>query len=257
MTTRDDEFEAFLDEAFGVVPDDNPEPSSDFPSDEEAAVAVLAGLPAQARVAQAFDLMEANRVGVVRRAVERGVVSARAVDPESRMPLAHMAAGMNAVELLRVLVRKGVSPNWRSPVRGTLHALRYSCLNGAAALMLINEAPGCDLDARGTWEQTPLILAAGSGLLGVVKALVGEGVEVDAVDKLGGTALAYAVAAREEECALYLLQEAGASWGGTVRDERGEKSNMLGIAILSGSPRVVKAVVQRMRAEGVNGKGLV
>lgn len=156
-----------------------------------------------------------------------------------------------------MLMRKGVDPSVPDK------ALRCSCLNGAvamgaAALMMIDEAPGCDLGAREAFKQTPLMLAAVSGLLGVVKALVGKGMEVDAVDKLGETALAHAMFAKEEGCTVYLLEEAGASWRATIRDApRDESISMVGLAISTGIPHVVKAVMQRMRADGLDGEGLL
>lgn len=119
--------------------------------------------------------------------------------------------------------------------------------------MLINEAPGgCDLSARDGHGSTPLMLAAGRGLLEVVKTLVAKGVEVNVLDDDGWTALACAVDAKQEECALYLLEEASASWRGNIRDACGMKSSsVLGLAIMTRIPRVVKALVQRMRADGV------
>jgi hypothetical protein len=129
--------------------------------------------------------------------------------------------------------------------------------DGAAAIALINGAPGCDVGARDAEGSTLLMLAAATGLLGLVKALVGKGVEVDAADDQGWTALAHAMACKEEACAVYLLEGAGTSWCWTMRDPEGRELCMLGLTILKGTPRAVKAVVQRMRADGVDGKGLV
>lgn len=128
-----------------------------------------------------------------------------------------------------MVLEKDADPIWSLPVfRALLHrALAVGWhIATDAAMMLINEAPGCDLSARGERGPTPLMLAT-TRSLGVLKALVGKGVEVDAVDDRGWTAIVYAMCAKEEERALYLLKEAGALWRGTIQSARGMKGIVL------------------------------
>ena len=121
-----------------------------------------------------------GRARVVELAVRSGHLRPDAVH-EDGTPLVHIAAKYGAVDLLRAIVLEyGVDADMLCKIRTGDTALGAACFNGqeAAALFLINEAPGCDLNARGgPRRQTPLMLAAMRGLLGVVKALVGKGVE--------------------------------------------------------------------------------
>lgn len=174
---------------------------------------------------------------------------------EDGTPLVHIAAKYGAVDLLRAIVLEyGVDADMLCKNRTGDTALGAACFYGqeAAALFLINEAPGCDLNARGgPRRQTPLMLAAMRGLLGVVKALVGKGARVDAVDRDYHTALSSAISSREEEIALYLLEEAGASWRVAVESEEGRRITLLDFAVQHDCTRFLKAFLRRMRAEGV------
>lgn len=62
-----DAFDVFLDEVFGMVPDNNPEPQDPlldfFCSDDEAALVQLAGLPAEARVTEQGTATEQRWLG--------------------------------------------------------------------------------------------------------------------------------------------------------------------------------------------------
>ena len=77
-----------------------------------------------------------------------------------------------------------------------------------------------------------------------------KGVDVDAVDEEGDTALYYAIKVLREECACYLLAEAGASWSRDVVEGTWPLS-MLAFAAGRDCYRIVKGIVQRMRKDGV------
>lgn len=67
---------------------------------------------------------------------------------------------------------------------------------------------GVDVNATNKHGWTPLMLAAGSGNLPILKLLLSKGADVRAVNNFGASALAYA--ALEGECkAIQLLLEAG------------------------------------------------
>lgn len=75
---------------------------------------------------------------------------------------------------------------------------------------------------------TPLMFAAAFGMVGVMRALVVKGAEVDALDEDGETALLYAVRKKQEDEALYLLEEAGAAW-----EVEGQRTQCLAVAAFS------------------------
>ena len=87
------------------------------------------------------------------------------------------------------------------------HALHYAIEfdQEAAALFLIQLDPPC-VNARNTSGTTPLMHAAGHGLVGVMEALLAKGVDVEAVDSSEGRALHYALHTKQEAAALYLIQ---------------------------------------------------
>jgi hypothetical protein len=129
----------------------------------------------------------------------------------------HGAAAADAVGLLRFLIfERGVDPNQLDGGGGTaLHAAIVEDKE-RAALFLVVEVVGSDLSARlPPCNGTPLVLAAGRGMLPVVKALVARGVDLEARaadEQVEHTALSLAVSEGREACALFLLEEAGAAW---------------------------------------------
>lgn len=88
-----------------------------------------------------------------------------------------------------------------------------------------------------------------------MQALSEKGAGVDAVDKKGRTALGCAIKHGREECALWLLEEAGASWHATFPSDVGGRLSMLELAAECGCPRVVKSLLRRMCAEADNTAG--
>lgn len=125
-----------------------------------------------------------------------------------------------------------------------------------AALYLINEAPGCDINGRAIMVRPPLMLAAGAGLLDMVKALMKRGADVNAVETAPGppdapdtyriSALAEAVIKRHEEVTVYLV-EASAALDGLINE-----ISMLDIATTRSMLLLIKAIARRMRQDGLD-----
>lgn len=146
-------------------------------SDDDVWNALCNATTEEDRLEEAIEFMRRRRGSMVRWAVEEGLLASDAAVPF--VSLAHCAAMFDEVGLLRfLLLENGVDPNTKNGCRKMpLHMA--ICLEGeAAALFLIHEAPGCDLEAPDRCGVTPLMAAVGSGMLGVVKALVGKGVDV-------------------------------------------------------------------------------
>lgn len=142
------------------------------PTDDEEALALLGqeGDPVSRAVLPA-GLLSQGRGAVIIRAVERGLLQPDALFVGQ--PLVHLAARHNATSVLRHLVLKqGVDPDCQAEDGdAVLHAvLRHKCEE--AALSLINEAPGCGIEARGADGLTPLIIATAFGMTTVVETLV-------------------------------------------------------------------------------------
>ncbi len=200
-------------------------------------------------------LMDECRFDLVQRAVERGVVH-----PEMRfgtaggLPLLHAAVSRGAVELARYLIfDRGVDPTVGETSRNltALH-LATSFGHNEAALFLINDVPGVDVNEPMSDGVTPLLLAVQCSTLEVVQALVAKGADMSAKDEEGKTALAHAVLKGHAETAAFLVT-AGADWDITVTGDDGRPQPLFDVAVARGTISVVKAIVRRMPAEGPEG----
>ena len=223
------------------------------PTDDEEALALLGqeGDPVSRAVLPA-GLLSQGRGAVIIRAVERGLLQPDALFVGQ--PLVHLAGRhnpKNATSVLRhlLVLERGVDPDCQAgDGDAVLHAvLRHKCEE--AALFLINEAPGCGIEARGAGGLTPLIIAAAFGMTTEVETLVDKGVNLEAVNDDSRNAFVHALATRAEDCALRLM-EAGISWFGTVELD-GETMSLLEISAGYDCARIVKAILRRMRAAGV------
>jgi ankyrin repeat protein len=186
---------------------------------------------------------------VIEQAVEKGML-----DPNLKMNpgnLIHCAATFGPVSLLRYLIfKRGVDPNQQAG-DGQINPLTLAICasNEPACLFLINDVPGVDLEARSSDGNTPLMTAAGEGMVKVMKALVAKGVDVEASNDADGfrtTAVVHAIGANQEEAALYLLEEANASW------DLGNGRTAASIAAMFGCLPVLKFSIRQMRAEGLD-----
>ena len=196
------------------------------------------------------EFITKGQAGVVRRLVERGILAPDATGEDGRA-IVHLAAQHGAVGLLEFLIlTQGVNPSTKNLAGDTPLHMAIRNRRKAAATFLIDQAPGCDVGAAGMQGTTPLMAAAGRGMVGMARALVEKGADVDAVDEKGRTALGYAIKSPREECALWLLEEAGASWRATYPLQSGKRGGMLELAAMYNCPRVVKSLARRMRAAG-------
>jgi ankyrin repeat protein len=194
-----------------------------------------------------LDLIARGQFDRVQRAVQQGLI-----DPNARpsgTPLVYMAGGFNAVGLLRFLILEcGVGPNQAVANGSTALHVAINHKHERAALFLIQEAPGVDIEARGHWGFTPLMVAAHKGLLTVMRELVARGADVSKRDETEHrmSALDVAIAQGHEDAAIYLLEEERAPLEAST-DCRG-----VATAVWSGSGRIVRAIVRRWRADGID-----
>ncbi len=184
----------------------------------------------------------AGRFDLIQQAIEEG-------DLDPNLPcqrpvpcaLIHVAATKDAVDLLRHLVLKcGVDPNQRTRLGWSPVMMAIAARKEAAALWLISEAPGLEPDVRGPLNSTALIHAAAAGMVEVMDALLAKGAAIEARDNNDHTALVHAVHKKQEEAAVYLVEQAGADW------EPSESYSMLDVAQL---PGVLKAILGRMQMQ--------
>jgi ankyrin repeat protein len=193
-------------------------------------------------------LVDLRRPDLVQLVVERGMLDPNTPLRDDGKMLLHGAAVYGAPGLLRFLVcERGVDPNTATSDGMTALYLAVFKRREESALWLINEAPGCDLNAANSSGFTPLMLAARGGQTRIIKALVARGADVDARDERGVCVLVHAAVKKEEDAALYLLEEAGAAWD--VACPKGV--NPLTTAAYRVLPRLLRAVVRRMWAEGL------
>ena len=159
-----------------------------------------------------------------------------------------LAAELGRVNVLRALVAKGANVNVKN--EDGYSALEVAIRHGqrAAAVCLINEAPGVDIDARDGHNRTALVLAAAIGDVAVMKALVAKGADVNTREALGLTPLRTAISHWHEEAALYLVEEPPVA---VYEPDACASRGALGLAATS-LYRVMRAIVRRMRAEGLD-----
>ena len=92
---------------------------------------------------------------------------------------------------------------------------RSDCVTVSQRTLLIDR--GADLLApKGTFERTPLHVAASKGSIEVLELLVARGVDVDVVSRRGFTPLHRAIFFREKEAAKKLLELGADGSGPTV-----------------------------------------
>ena len=159
-----------------------------------------------------------------------------------------LAAEQGAMDVLRALVAKGADANATDADGFTPLHPAITRKQQAATLYLINEAPGVDIDALDPHKQTALLLAASVGQMAVVKALVAKGADVEAKNQSNGGPLHAAIQKGRDEVALYLVEEAGVE---VYEPDAG--LSVLSLAAVCSQCRVMRAIVQWMRADGVDG----
>jgi len=159
------------------------------------------------------------------------IVSVTEVD-EGEHPgatLLHYAADDTRPSLVAVLLDAGADPDARDGCGWS--PLGYACRNrehGATLAAHLLEA-GADVNVRLNWDRTPLHIAAAcswASSVEVCKLLIAEGIDVNARNADGQTALEYAVAHAIPRCVATLL-EAGAE----------QTRGALKAAMREGSPR--------------------
>lgn len=191
------------------------------------------------------NLLGRNRVDLVRRAVEQGLLSPDAKLQLTKCSLLAGVASLDAVDMMHYLIfEMGVNPNeqWGVGITPLLGALGQQ--RERAALFMIEEVPGCDVNLRGPGGIGALTSAAMQGMLRVMRALVAKGADVNAIDAQGFPVVLNALLEGQEDAAIYLI-EAGASW------RLPRAYSIFQIASGKGMFRLLRATVERMRQDGV------
>ena len=123
------------------------------------------------------------------------------IEASGRICVSRAAARGNS-KALRTLLNYGADVNicdgqGVSPLH---HATNIACIN-----LLVNS--GAEINARTSFGHTALhTICRGSGSLVLLQHLVGTGLDINAIDRSGETALANAAWNKHAACALYLLE---------------------------------------------------
>ena len=112
------------------------------------------------------------------------------------------AAEKNDVALVTQLLKQGAELEWRNPNGRT--ALAIACHWGEYEAAEALCAHGAERDARTNNQNTPLMCAAMQGSTKICEMLLGLGADPSLKAKGGQTALDYARAYNEPECAALL-----------------------------------------------------
>jgi ankyrin repeat protein len=113
-------------------------------------------------------------------------------DPELNAQLLE-AARENRVEEARGLIARGADVNAKDETEQSAYLYATSEVGPDPALLELTLANGADIDAKDSYNGTGLIRAAHRGYAEIVRVLIGAGIELDHVNRLGWTALLEAI----------------------------------------------------------------
>ena len=169
-------------------------------------------------------------------------------------PSLHLAAKENAINLARLIIKKGADVNSRDPRSNTpLHiAVRYAKQSMIADIEAVDEnketivssliSAKADMEATDPFGLTALMIAIQRDLAAVTLLLLEQGVNVEALGKFGETPLSIAIEYRRE-WAVKLLLEKGASLART----NGQGYTALHIAIITAQESNVQILLDHGR----------
>ncbi|EEH37617.1 hypothetical protein PAAG_08035 [Paracoccidioides lutzii Pb01] len=151
-----------------------------------------------------------ERLEAVMRLLLKHGANPRHVDKDGRMPLAVAAEKRGSVAIARLLLEYGADPNQGS-FEGTplMLAARSGCIDVVRLLLEYCDA-GCgvvDLEARDRSGVTAIGYAVRAGQGDIARLLLDRGVDPDSVDDNGYTPIFWAVEACHEEMVRLLLSQ--------------------------------------------------
>jgi hypothetical protein len=159
-------------------------------------------------------LIEAARAGdldLVRSLLE-GEADVHAHDADGVTALIAAAYG-NHVEVARRLIDAGADVNAKDETEQSAYLIATSEVGDDPRLLELTLANGADVDAKDSYNGTGLIRAAHRGYPEIVERLIGAGIELDHVNRLGWTALLEAIilgdGGRDHVETVRLLVDAG------------------------------------------------
>ena len=147
-----------------------------------------------------------------RRTVELLLARGAAEDPTSAASALATAAFRGDAALVELLLAHGADPNLKPSFSG--HALNYALLaeHGRVAEMLIEKGADPELRSEIGHATPPIIFAAynQSGDTTAARALRARGVDINAANEQGATALSYALRSGADTALVEFLRSAGA-----------------------------------------------
>jgi hypothetical protein len=133
-------------------------------------------------------------------------------DPELDAKLL-AAAYAGETEAARELIEQGADVNAKDGTEQSAYLIATSEVGEDPALLELTLANGADVDAKDSYNGTGLIRAAHRGYPEIVERLIGAGIELDHVNRLGWTALLEAIilgdGGRDHVETVRLLVDAG------------------------------------------------
>jgi len=134
-----------------------------------------------------LNAVASGSVDAVKEEIEKGADLSSTVDGTSAL---HLAVSHNNIEIVRLLLGAGASPNVRDSAKQTPLMLQYSDTDIEIFNLLIKA--GAKVNAKDSEGKTALMTAAKNGNIEIVKLLLRAGAKVNKRDKEGKTALMYA-----------------------------------------------------------------
>ncbi|KAJ1569379.1 hypothetical protein HK405_005815 [Cladochytrium tenue] len=164
-----------------------------------------------------------KRLEVILMLLEMSNANIDSTDGQGNTPL-HVAIKNTDLEIVKLFVERKASLSGYEPMH---LAIKNGATKELVQYLLDNKANINAVESKD--HQTPLMVAAADGQDDVVQLLCQRGADKDAIDGLGRTALALAIAEKKESTARLLLDEGVSANGGTA--EGSKLSAPVGVAL--------------------------
>ena len=180
-----------------------------------------------------------------------GIPCRRTVRFEGYTPLNLAAINRNVEAVRRLLQVRGVDVNKASTLPSS--PITNAVYSGSLEMVRLLVDAGASLDTREGKDKISLLMVAlNSDSLPMVKYLISKGVDVNAVDNRGYTAVAFA-AEKEDPSYITALADAGADLN---RPQSSSQESPLGVSVRNNRTQIVKFLLsRRVNLEAVDAEG--
>lgn len=149
--------------------------------------------------------LKLGRVNCACLLIQAGCDTNQPADSQQRLRPIHLAAILNHVTVLKVLIQHGVDINGQDG--GQMTALHFAAHYGHIEFLEVLLDNGVDVTVMDDCGRTALHRALDKHFINVAKRLITHGINVDMQDKFGWTALFIAVINGYMDCVQFLISQ--------------------------------------------------